>query len=390
MFLDESTNNTSTASTVAPDDLYRLLVESVQEYAIFLLDPNGNIMSWNAGAKAIKGYTAEEIIGQNFSKFYLPEAVENGWPQRELEIASREGRFSDEGWRVRKDGTSFWACVSITALRDREGRLCGFAKVTRDMSERRQWEERLQKLNHELRRRITQLTESQRLVQLRTAELQDLSGQLLHAQDEERRRVARELHDELGQQLTALKIMLEIDVLRNSKASRGPEALQMVDKLVQSVRNISYLLHPPLLDEAGLLPALHWYVEGFTKRSKIETEFVVKPTIFPRLSGDIEITIFRIVQESLTNVYRHSGSSKARVELEKKPESILVRVRDYGNGFNPELSDTLFTLGVGIGGMRERLKQLGGDLKVTNESPGTLVEANLPLFGMLHDADALL
>jgi len=127
--------------TLAPPlDLYRLLVESVRDYAIFGLDPTGHIISWNRGAQRFKGYTADEIIGKHFSIFYPPE--DQGIPPMELEVAAREGRFEDEGWRVRKDGTRFWANVVITALRDSTGALVGFAKVTRDLTERRESEQR--------------------------------------------------------------------------------------------------------------------------------------------------------------------------------------------------------------------------------------------------------
>jgi PAS domain S-box-containing protein len=367
---------------VVQAELFRLLIQSVRDYAIFVLDPEGNILTWNPGAEAMKGYTKDEIVGKHFSTFYLPEAVESGWPQRELALAEKEGRFADEGWRVRKDGTSFWASVIISALRSDDGKLSGFAKVTQDLTERRQAEERIQALNRELRNRVSQLDESRRVIELRTLELQKLSARLLQIQDEERRRLARELHDDLGQQLSAIKMML-------GKVRGSEEVREMTDAAISTVRNLSYLLHPPLLDETGLRAALHWYIDGLAKRSSINISLTVTPQIFPRLSTDIETTIFRVVQESLTNVYRHANSESARVEIEKQPEWVVVRVRDYGKGIFLETigRSHLSRLGVGIAGMRERVHQFGGELTVSRAEPGTLVETKIPLFS--SDAGAL-
>jgi PAS domain S-box-containing protein len=363
------------ADTPDQTDLFRLLVQGIKDYAIFVLDPEGNILTWNPGAQAMKGYAREEIVGKHFSKFYLPESVQSGWPERELKLAQKEGRFADEGWRVRKDGTSFWASVMITPLYSPEGELSGFAKVTQDMTERRQAEERVQALNRELRQRLSQLDESQRIIELRTLDLQKLSGRLLHVQDEERRRIARELHDDLGQQLVALKMTLP-------KISENAEPSQMIDTALATVRSLSYLLHPPLLDETGLRSALHWYVEGLAKRSDIQISLVIKPQAFPRLATDIETTIFRVVQESLTNVYRHANSESARVEIDKQAEWIVVRIRDYGKGLPQETHgrSSSLNLGVGIAGMRERVRQFGGELTASNAEPGTLIEAKIPLF----------
>jgi PAS domain S-box-containing protein len=352
-----------------------LLIESIRDYAIFVLDPEGNILTWNPGAEAMKGYTKDEIVGKNFSKFYLPEAVESGWPQRELALAQQEGRFADEGWRVRKDGKSFWASIVISPLHAEDGKLSGFAKVTQDLTERRQAEERVQALNLELRNRVSQLDESRRVIELRTFELQKLSARLLEIQDEERRRLARELHDDLGQQLAAIKMML-------GNAGRSEEVREMTDVAISTVRNISYLLHPPLLDETGLRAALYWYIDGLAKRSSIKISLTITPQIFPRLSADIETTIFRVVQESLTNVYRHANSESARVEIEKQPDWVAVRVRDYGKGVSPETAGQSHSsrLGIGIAGMRERVRQFGGELTVSRAEPGTLVETKIPLF----------
>jgi signal transduction histidine kinase len=301
--------------------------------------------------------------------------LQSGWPARELALAEREGRFADEGWRVWKDGSCFWASVIITALRDADGRLFGFAKVTQDMTERKEWEERIQALNKELRTRIMQLDESQRVIELRTLELQRLSARLMQIRDEKRRRLARDLHDELGQQLSGLKMI--VDLGGNQEASR------LTESALNMVRKLSCLLHPPLLDEAGLRPAIHWFVDGLVKRSNIEISLSLKPQTFPRLPKDLEVTIFRVIQESLTNIYRHSGT-ESRVEIEKQTERVIVRVRDYGKGFLIEAGSAKGSagFGVGINGMRERLRQFGGELVIARAEPGTLVEATIPLFGL--------
>jgi PAS domain S-box-containing protein len=335
-------------------------------------------MTWNAGAQRIKGYAASEIIGQHFSRFYSREARESGWPQRELEIAASIGRFADEGWRVRKDGTTFWASVVITALRhEKSGELRGFSKVTRDPSERRALEERTQELNKELRSRMAQLSESRAQLELRNLELQRLSGQLVRVQDEERRRIAREMHDDLGQVLVALKMNLDSAPQFDSRS----ECIQLANSAISKVRNLSYLLHPPLLDESGLLAALHLFVEGLRKRSDLRVSLDCQPSPFTRMSGEVETSIFRVIQEALTNVLRHSSSPDARIEIHQQTDRVFVRVRDFGVGMPEESPGNLaIGTGVGIGGMKERIRQLGGQVNILRAEPGTLVEAVIPLF----------
>lgn len=355
------------------------LVDAVQDYAIFILDPDGHVLTWNSGAKAIKGYTREEIVGKHFSVFYQREAIDSHWPERELALAEKQGRFRDEGFRVKKDGSTFWASVTITALRQADGSLYGFAKVTQDLTSRREAQERLQALNRELRIRVQQLDESRRIIELRTIELQKLSATLLQVQDEERRRIARELHDDLAQHVTAVK--MEIDA-----NGHAPHLSDAMGEILQKIRETSYLLHPPLLDEAGLRAALHWYIDGLMKRSKLQISINFQPDVLPGVSKEIEMTAFRIVQEALANVYRHAESESALVEILGHPERVIIRVRDYGKGVPSRIVRMeLASLGVGISGMRERVRQLGGELSVTRADPGTLVEARIPL----NDVDLL-
>jgi PAS domain S-box-containing protein len=140
----------SPGDALGTDDSFRLFVDSVRDYAIVMLDPAGHVVSWNPGAERIKGWRAEEIVGKHFSCFYPPESIQRGLPEEELRVAAKEGRFEDEGWRLKKDGKRFWASVIITAMRDQDGTLRGFGKVTRDLTERKQTEERIQQQSREI------------------------------------------------------------------------------------------------------------------------------------------------------------------------------------------------------------------------------------------------
>jgi PAS domain S-box-containing protein len=352
----------------------RLLVEAVQDYAIFMLDAEGRVQSWNSGAQRIKGYQASEIIGRHFSCFYSEEDVNAGKPARELEIAIREGRVEDEGWRIRKDGSRFWANVVITPLKDSSGRVIAFGKVTRDVTDRMQAQRALE--------------QSQRKLQDSERSLRQLSLHLLRTQDEERRRIGRELHDSLGQYLSVLKMKLDTLVRRADKSPSGDagelkQCTQLIDEAVKEVRTISYLLYPPMLEEMGLKSAIPWYLEGFMKRSGITTSFEVSPG-FRRLQGDIELALFRVLQESLTNVHRHSGSPVADVRLSIENGAVVLAVGDRGKGVNSKnfeksSQDWMGALGVGLRGMNERMRQLGGTLDVSSTTGGTTVTATVPI-----------
>jgi len=208
--------------------------------------------------------------------------------------------------------------------------------------------------------------------------LQRLSGQLLRVQDEERRKMARTLHDELGQELTALKI--ELDVCDPGQiGDRLSCARALAESALRKVRNLSYLLHPPLLDESGLMPALLWYIDGLHSRGQLRIAIEFRPVSFPRLPGEIETALFRIVQESLTNIFRHSKSQDARIEITQEMPTVTLRVRDFGKGI-PADSEGISTMrGVGINGMKERVKLLDGELRISRAEPGTLVVATIPI-----------
>ena len=215
--------------------------------------------------------------------------------------------------------------------------------------------------------------------------LRELSARLMQLQDDERRRIARELHDSVGQMLAALGMNLAAvgtDIERLVKtANTVNDSAALVQELSREVRTISHLLHPPLLDEAGLASALHWYVEGFAERSKIKVDLEI-PADFERLDRESETAIFRTVQECLTNVHRHSESPTARIRVIVSDGHVCVEVEDRGRGIPAEKQFEMAstgTPGVGIRGMRERLRQLGGSLDIHSNGKGTLIMARLPL-----------
>jgi PAS domain S-box-containing protein len=224
--------------------------------------------------------------------------------------------------------------------------------------------------------------ELEKMVDLRTDELRRLSIRLMTMQDQERRRLARDLHDGLGQELAVAKMILDRMMLQ--KPAQFPEeawvqASNIVDRAIQQVRTMSHLLHPPLLDEVGLLSALSWYVEGLTKRSGIETSLDVEPRNFPRLGAEVETAVFRIVQEALTNVFRHSEATKVWITMAQREGRIVVSVRDDGKGIGKRIAEMQpDSVGVGIGGMKQRASEFGGELRLTNMNPGTLVELMIP------------
>ncbi len=362
------------------EERFRLLVEGVQDYAIFMLDTDGNISSWNVGAERIKGYRAEEIVGRHFSCFYPEEDVRSGKPQWELVTAAKEGRFEDEGWRLRKDGSRFWANVIITAMKDATGTLLGFAKVTRDFTERMQTQWALQK-------EVAERRDAQRQLHNSEKSLRQLSLHLLRTQDEERRRIGRDLHDSLGQYLAVLKMKLDsaaslIGKKADEAAQDVAQCIRLTEDSIKEVRTVSYLLYPPMLEEMGLPSAIPWYLDGFSARSGITATFEVQAD-FGRFPRDSELALFRVLQESLTNVHRHSGSQTAHVRLLMKEGMGVLEIEDKGKGISSQLleksgEDWMGALGVGVRGMNERMRQLGGKLELVSNESGTTVSAMVP------------
>lgn len=331
--------------------LATVIADSIQDYAIFLLDAEGKILTWNKGAATIQGYMAGEVIGQPISIFYTTADNQKGEPSRHLEQARVRGCDSSEGWRVRKDGVRFWANSLLTAAYDENHLVKGFVDITRTSEELRQ-----------------------------------LASHLQNVREEERAAMAREIHDELGQQLTGIKMDLS---WISGKWNRPPEdplqqkitgTLAMLDNTIRTVRRIATQLRPSILDDLGLIAALEWQSQEFGARSGINSHF---ESSLPELSFDprASIGLFRICQESLTNVARHSGAKNVWITLDCIGENLRLAILDDGKGLNRIIR----TNTLGMLGMEERAMMMGGSLEIKNNLyGGVAVEATVPLAKTIH------
>jgi PAS domain S-box-containing protein len=289
---------------------------------------------------------------------------------------------------IAKDGRHVPILLGASILESSQGDPEVAAFMT-DLTPLKIAEEALRKANDELEKKVAERTAALEgeVIDRKRVEmsLRELSGRLLRARDEERRHMARELHDNAGQTLVALGMNLfalqEAAKGQDPKlASLAAEGQKLSEDLSKEIRTLSYLLHPPLLDEVGLASALRWYVDGFSERSKIQVELEFPPD-FGRLPAELELVIFRVVQESLTNVHRHSGSSSARIRLTQSERAVEFEISDRGKGIPPgRLGEmTAAKFGVGVRGMEERVRQFRGTLQITSSPEGTLVAAKIPL-----------
>jgi PAS domain S-box-containing protein len=368
--------------------LLAAIVDSSDD-AIISKNLNGVITSWNEGAKRIFGWTSEEAVGQSITILIPPELR-----HEETEILKRlaNGERIDHFETIRrtKSGERVDVALTISPVKDQLGRIVGASKIARDITERKRAEERLQAALDQLEQRVgertAELLEKNEELVKQTEVVRDLSGRLLRLQDEERRRIARELHDSVGQSLAAVN--LNTSTVAREKGKLSPEAgkcveenVLLIEQSLSEIRTISYLLHPPLLDEMGLQSAIRWFIEGYAQRTKIKVNLDMASD-FVRLATDLELAIFRIVQECLTNIHRHSESATARVHFGVQNGCVHLEVSDEGKGIPPEKQLALHTsgsVGVGFRGMRERIRQLGGALQVRSNANGTTVSATLPV-----------
>ena len=317
--------------------------------AIFVKTANGKISYWNQGAERLYGWTMSEAVGRAPA-----ELLHSEYPAPLEEIESSDD-WEGEIRHTKKDGSRVVVASRWTKIRDDGGKAVGWLEINTDITARKRAENAARRL----------------------------SGRILTLQDEERRRIARELHDSLGQYLTAAK--MNLDRMSGSENGNGPlasECSEILGKCLMETRTISHLLHPPLLDEAGLASAARWYADGFAERSGIKVNLSLPPEL-GRLHRDVEIALFRVLQEGLTNVHRHSGGSAVNILLTVPIDQVRLEIRDNGQGIPPttlkRLAEAAADTGVGIAGMRERVRELDGSFHIQSDRNGTLLTVTIPI-----------
>ena len=348
------------------EERLRLLSSALEQSSdgIAVTDLEGNLLFVNNAFATMHGYAAEELVGRHLSLFHATEQMPS------VEAANRQmqntGEFSGEIWHVRRGGMVFPALMHNSLLRDEAGNAIGMIGSLIDITEHKRAEKALRESEERLRY---------------------LSSQLITAQEEERKGISLELHDEMGQTLTAIGLNLESigKELTPEHAAmikdKLAETISLVEHASDHVRDLSLDLRPSMLDDLGLLPTLRWYVNSYEKRTETPVIFEAL-NLEERLAPEVEIVLYRIVQESLNNIRKHAQAKKVKIRLEQKKKKIGVLIEDDGIGFHSDraVSETTLVKGIGLLGMQERVRLLGGSLKIrSREGQGTSIFVELPL-----------
>ncbi|MGH9739571.1 MAG: PAS domain S-box protein [Candidatus Acidiferrales bacterium] len=409
---DISAQKDAEARLLASEDRLRALLEfqtaamSNMAEGLYTLDENGLATSINPAGETMLGWTSAELLGKNMHDlihFKRLDGTRYGVDECPLLQLLHGGATvrEREDLLIRKDGSFMPVIYSASPIRQ-NGKVVGIVSGFRDGSEQHLFHSAMLESERRLRAMAENLEAEVRArtaeLELRNAEvseqselLRDLSVRLLQAQDDERRRIARELHDSVGQILTVLglnvgSLAMRSPALPPDAAKTVEQSERLLDQLNREIRTMSYLLHPPLLDESGLDEALRWYIGGLRQRSNIGIDLEVPPE-FGRLSSEAEMMVFRIVQEALTNIHRHSRSEMALIRLTRDDESVSLEIQDWGTGIPPERLKAIQSHGSGVGirGMRERVRQLHGELKIESGADGTRVCVTFPASGVVNN-----
>jgi len=372
------------------------MMETFTDYAIISLDKNGMVDSWNIGAKLIFGYDESEIIGQPGDILFLPEDIANGVPEQEMKTAREKGRAMDERWHIRKDGTRFYASGVMMPLY--LGRtLTGYAKIASDLTERQRQKEELERAHSELELRVAErtreLAESNRALieeakarSAAEAERVQLLHRLVTSQEMERRRIARDIHDQLGQRLTGLRLKLESlkSVVGKDPdvASRVKRLQEISERLDSEVSFLAWELRPTVLDDLGLVEALQTYVKEWMRHTETDADFQAIKVGRERFDLNVETHLYRIAQEALNNINKHAKAENVTVMLEKRDRELILIVEDDGKGFDPTKVARPRKSGRGLGliGMQERATLIGGELDIESSENGTTIYVRVPAF----------
>ncbi|MDX1935027.1 MAG: PAS domain S-box protein [Capsulimonadales bacterium] len=389
------------------EERFRLMVEGATDYAMVLHDPFGTITFWSTGAERLFGWTEAEVLGRDGGIIFLPEDREDGIPEQERRTAAVEGRAIDRRWHIRKDGSRLWADGLLMRLEDESGGIRGYAKVTRDATEQKKSEEALQEAleavaaaNEALEERVQKRT---RELSLRTEQLaemsqmrQELLRQVVTAQEQERARIARDLHDDTGQVIAALLLGLNqwkhrVDGGQNPSVGDLPTKLiGLADEVARKSHRLAFTLRPTALDDLGLMDALTNYAEAWSAWAELPVEVEGigldgASGARVRLAPEIETTIYRVVQEALTNILRHAagrGATRVTVIVQRRQDDVTAMVEDDGPGFDVEatLNQPPGQRRLGIFGMQERAGLAGGTLSIESApGEGTTVYLRIPL-----------
>jgi PAS domain S-box-containing protein len=358
------------------DRAFQLLMENVTDYAIFFLDAERRVTEWNKGAERILGYQEQEVIGRPADLIFTPEDRQREASEMEMQAALQAGRAEDDRWHLRKDGSRFFASGILTCLRDEEGRLQGFAKILRDRTAQRQAEEALRRSHKELTEAAHQLVAKE--------QIQGFLKRLVFAQEDERKRISRDLHDTLGQQVTALNLKIEVLKAKCGDQEELCQEIEQVQKVVTELDSqldfLVWELQPAGLEQLGLAPAVDNYVREWSENFQIKAEFHCSGKDGQRFLPEVETNLYRILQEALNNTAKHADAKEVGVLLDRRNGDIRLVIEDDGVGFDPQaVAVREDGKGIGLISIKERAALLGGNAEIeSSPGAGTTIIVRVP------------